>query len=156
MNSKLILIGGKSGSGKTTLINKLIEMYPDVYLRPISYTTRKQRPEETNNEYIFISSEQFFDLSEKGEILNIDKVYGHYYGMRRDFILDNLKDGILLIKEIHPQNHKKINQLLKDNVISILLKSQPIKSTRNDEDAEYYNSICEDDFDIIFYNDHGA
>ena len=71
-------------------------------------------------------------------------------------ILDNLKDGILLIKEIHPQNHKKTNQLLKDNVISILLKSQPIKSTRNDEDAEYYNSICEDDFDIIFYNDHGA
>ena len=44
--AKFVAIGGKSGIGKTTLINSLIAIYPSIFRRPISYTTRQRREGE--------------------------------------------------------------------------------------------------------------
>lgn len=153
MNSKIILVGGKSGCGKTTIINNLIAKYPNIYTRPLSYTTRKQRLGEKNDEYIFLTVEEFTALEKKGELLNVDIVYGNYYGMSSNFVSENLKNDLFLIKEVHPENHEKLKKKFNSNTISILFKSQYSESSRKDEDDEYYDSINEDFFDIIFFND---
>ena len=78
--AKFVAIGGKSGIGKTTLINSLIAIYPSIFRRPISYTTRQRREGEDKSEYIFISTDEIKLLFEQGKLVNLDFNYGNYYG----------------------------------------------------------------------------
>jgi ABC-type uncharacterized transport system fused permease/ATPase subunit len=45
-NKKPLLILGPSGVGKDTLINMLKEIYPNIFFKLPSYTTRAKRPGE--------------------------------------------------------------------------------------------------------------
>ena len=45
----------ESASGKNALVELLLEKYPEIFHRKVSYTTRKPRPGELNGEdYHFI------------------------------------------------------------------------------------------------------
>lgn len=152
----LIAIGGKSGSGKTTLASALIKCFPTVYERPKSCTTRSKRSGENDEEYNFISHDEFVRFSECDEFLNIDYVYGNYYAIKTQSITDVIASGKIPIKEIHPQNHAKIRELFNGTVLSVLVKSSLAPSTNTDraqQDNTYYDSINEDEFDIVFFYD---
>ena len=154
--NRLIAIGGKSGSGKTTLVSALIECFPTAYERPKSCTTRLKRNGENDEEYNFISHSEFVHLSERGEFLNIDYVYGNYYAIKTQSVADVIARGKIPIKEIHPQNHTKIRELFNGTVLSILVKSAITLSAnieRSEQDTAYYDGINEDEFDIVFFYD---
>lgn len=81
--NKLICFIGKTSSGKTTLA-EIISQELDLHLA-ISTTTRPIRPNETGQEYHFITDEEFnkLDFIEKREY----KVYNNdiwYYGYTTD------------------------------------------------------------------------
>lgn len=157
MFGRFILIFGKSGAGKTSLINGLITLYPLIYCRPISYTTRKKRINESNDEYQFISKDDLISLFNKGTILNLDLVYGNYYGIDKKDLINKLNDGKIVIKEIHPSNFDKIRAAFPD-IITVYIdsKKQSIyrDSQRYNEDLAFYNTnnlTC----DIYFQNSYG-
>lgn len=159
LEGKFIAIGGKSGVGKTTLINKLVELYPEIK-RPVSYTTRKRRENESGAEYKFISENEIKQLYESGKLVNLDFNYGNYYGMDKEELLKELEDeGFFIIKEIHPQYHEKIKAALGDNVISVLIKGLGCDSEnrgRELEDGNFYKKEKELGFDLVFIYDRNC
>lgn len=153
-----ILIGGPSGIGKTAIVNELVENYNGLYIRPISYTTRERRPDETNSEYIFVGQDDIYRMQERGEILTIDYVYGNMYAISRDSIDEISGQNKIPIKEVHPRNHDKIRSIISD-VASVLLvpagiQESPghitqVRQERVSEDQIYYAQLDHLSFDVI-------
>lgn len=73
---------GPSGCGKTTLINKFLEKYNNFELS-ISYTTRNKREGELDNEYVFITKEEFLNLKDQDFFLETEEIFGNYYGTKK-------------------------------------------------------------------------
>jgi len=79
-NNLLVVLSAPSGAGKTTLAKELIKKNDNLALS-VSYTTRKPRPTETDGKhYYFVSEKKFFDLIDKGKMIEWAEVHGNYYG----------------------------------------------------------------------------
>ena len=73
----VLLVVGRTGSGKSSLIKKLCEKNPG--LRSLcSYTTRPKRSESDDN-HIFVNTEEYFRAKENGEIAIDGEIAGNYY-----------------------------------------------------------------------------
>ena len=121
---KLILIVGPSGSGKGTVINRLKSIFPG-FAYPVSYTTRDMREGEIDGEvYNFIAKEKFEDMIKNNEFLEYAIVHSNnYYGTSKNDILDPLKSGAMVVREVDIQGFHSISDLIPDeNLVSIFMK----------------------------------
>ena len=67
----------------------------------ISHTTRKQRPGEQNGvNYHFVSREEFISLQGEDRFLEWAEVFGNFYGTSRDWVAEQLEQGLDVILEI--------------------------------------------------------
>ncbi len=120
---KLILILGPSGSGKGTVLKALRQMHPD-YVFPLSCTTREPRPGEKDGEvYHFVSKQDFQERMGRGEFLEWAIVHGeNYYGTLKEAILNPLREGKIVIREVDVQGLRSISELIpKAHLRSIFL-----------------------------------
>ena len=121
---KLILIVGPSGSGKGTVINRLKSIFPG-FAYPVSYTTRDMREGEVDGEvYNFIAKEKFEDMIKNDEFLEYAVVHSdNYYGTSKNDILEPLKSGAMVVREVDIQGFHSISDLIPDeNLVSIFMK----------------------------------
>ena len=152
----IVLIGGESNTGKTALIDALIASYPNVFARPISYTSRRRRERDISDEYRYISRAEMITKNAEGSFLNFDEVYGEYYAMDKESLHSIWKSGKVAIKEIHPKNQgSKVYDSLE--TIKVLIKplnmqTRHADSDRKSQDTSYYSVLDESIFDIVFYN----
>lgn len=73
-----------SGAGKTSLMRALMQRCPNLALS-VSDTTRSARRGEVDGEqYHFVSVDDFEAGIAAGDYLEHARVFGHYYGTRRD------------------------------------------------------------------------
>lgn len=121
---KLFLIVGPSGSGKGTVIKSLAAKFPG-FVYPISYTTREPREKEKGGEvYNFISREKFETMIKNDELLEYAVVHSNnYYGTAKKEIVDALKAGAVVIREVDIQGFHSIQKIIpKENLVAIFMK----------------------------------
>ena len=103
----MIILSSPSGAGKTTLVKKLSEL--DNYEISISHTTRQPRPNETQEEdYFFVSEEEFKRLIKNEEFLEYAKVFKNYYGTTRTPVIDKLNKSKNVLFDIDWQGADQI------------------------------------------------
>lgn len=110
----MIILIGESGSGKTTILKELEKRG---YQKPINYTTREKRQEEKEDqEYEFVTKEQFERLWQKNQLVQRAEFNGQFYGMDRQSLKNNV--ACISIVDSVSDIRKKIEQ---DNLQNISL-----------------------------------
>lgn len=131
MNKGLLLvISGPSGVGKGTVCDFLLKDVSDINYS-ISATTRKKRPlEEHGKNYFFCSVDEFEEMISKGELIEYAKVHGNYYGTPKDFVIDSIKNGKVVILEIDVQGAMQVKNNY-PNATFIFILPPDINELRN-------------------------
>ena len=95
----LLIISGPSGAGKTTIVRSLQKILDAVF--SVSMTTRPKSEKDVEGEdYFFVDEQAFFELRDKGQLLEWAEVFGNCYGTPRQPVLDGMANGRLMILEI--------------------------------------------------------
>ncbi len=109
---KLFVIAAPSGAGKTSLVRALMQRRPTLRFS-ISYTTRKQRPNERDeHDYFFVSKDKFEQMRDAGEFLEHARVFDNYYGTSRSQVERLLEAGQDVLLEIDWQGAQQIRRAL--------------------------------------------
>jgi len=119
--ASLFVIAAPSGAGKTTLVKKIVERNPDLRFS-ISYTTRKQRPnEEHGRDYFFVLEDEFLRLKAEGELLESALVFDNHYGTSRSQVEACLAAGRDVILEIDWQGARQVRRSMPECVSIFIL-----------------------------------
>ncbi len=152
----LLVLSGPSGSGKGTVSNELLSRNEDVVFS-VSATTRKARPSETDGlNYIFLNEDTFKEMVDQEKLLEHAFVHNNYYGTPRDFVMEQIDKGEIVLLEIDVQGALQIKKNYKEAVFIFLLpptmdelKNRIIKrgtETEEDINRRFENAFKELDF----------
>lgn len=94
----LVAIMGPSGSGKTTIQNQLSNYG---YSKPLMYTTRNRRNDESESDYRFVDKQKYFKLLYENEIVVSTEINGVYYGISKNIL--NNEMVIVVDKSLYEQ-----------------------------------------------------
>jgi len=130
----LIVISGPSGVGKDTLIRRLLELDRNL-VYSVSGTTRQPRPGERPDEnYTFLTREQFEALVRKGAFLEHANYNGHLYGTFRDRVERARHEGRDVVLKIDIQGAEQVRRRIPDAVfIFVVAPSEEELKHRQEE-----------------------
>ncbi|NCN40406.1 guanylate kinase [bacterium] len=116
----LVVIAAPSGGGKTTLASELISRFPNAS-RSITCTTRPARPTEIpDQDYIFLSDDEFEQMLKRDEFAEWAMVHGYRYGTRKQVVQESIDKGEILIMTIDVQGAQSIKSAF-NQAISIFV-----------------------------------
>ena len=100
-----------SPSGAVNLLNQFILKSNNNYLISVSHTTRKPRINEIEaKDYFFVNEDQFKSLVKNNEFLEYAKVFHHYYGTSKPFVIESLEKGKNVVFDIDWQGTEQIKE----------------------------------------------
>ncbi len=148
MAGKLFLIVGPSGVGKGTLVNALREKHPEFYFA-LSATTRMPRAgEESVEQYVFFSEEEFDQKKAEGEFLETATVHGsEKYGTLKKPILEAIEDDKVVIREVDIQGLISISKNLEKDKFAAIFISPPDFTTLEKRIHKRQPSISEEELE---------
>ncbi len=110
----LFVVAAPSGAGKTSLVRALLEREPGLRFS-VSYTTRKQRPNEVHGrDYFFVDRAGFEAMVARNEFLEHAQVFDNHYGTALGQVEASLAAGQDLILEIDWQGAQQIRAKLSE------------------------------------------
>ena len=111
-NGQLIVISAPSGTGKTSVIKNLIKKLNSENKKSkfsVSHTTRLPRDGDVDgSDYFFVSDETFIELLKAGNFIETAEVHDYKYGTSKDFIDENIEQGINVFLEIDVQGFQEL------------------------------------------------
>lgn len=145
----LLVVSGPSGAGKGTICSAVREKYPDLEYS-ISMTTRAPRNGETEGvSYFFRTDEQFKKLVEEDAFLEYARVYDHYYGTPKKYVLDKIQAGRSVLLEIDIQGAMQVKKRYPKGVFvyivppSLEILSQRIHARGTDSEEVIQNRLAQ-------------
>lgn len=163
----LLVVSGPSGIGKGTICNRILKNDKNLIFS-ISATTRKPRYREKHGKnYFFIEEADFKEKIKNNEFLEYAKVHNNFYGTPKDFVLDRIDDGKVVILEIDVQGALQVKKAYPEAVLMFLvppsmkeLKNRITKrgtETKEEIDIRYNNAFKEmnfiEEYDYLVIND---
>lgn len=120
---KLIIFSAPSGAGKTTIVRHLLQKFPQLSFS-ISATTRESRgTEKHENDYYFISKEDFLHKIAHQEFVEFEEVYsGTFYGTLRSEIERIWNEGKHVIFDIDVEGGLRLKRKYEDNALAIFVQ----------------------------------
>ncbi|HOO74156.1 MAG: guanylate kinase [Thermotogae bacterium] len=121
MRGILYVVSGPSGAGKSSIIKKALDQV-DGFTFSVSYTTRKQRPGETDGEdYFFIDMEKFEELKKSGDFLEWAEVHGNFYATSKTHIKSRLDEGYNIVLDVDVQGALNIVRQMPEETVLIFI-----------------------------------
>ena len=163
----LYLVTAPSGAGKTSLVRALLKDHPNLHFS-ISYTTRKQRPNEVNGrDYFFVDIPEFKRMVEAHEFLEHAQVFDNYYGTARRTVEGELAAGRDVLLEIDWQGAAQIRKLMSEAISIFILPptraelERRLRTRGTDDDAVIARRLRDavadmshwQEFDYVVVND---
>ena len=126
---KLLIFSAPSGAGKTTIVKHLLKTFPDKIAFSISATTRELRGQEVNNQdYYFISKEDFLHKVAKHEFAEFEEVYaGTFYGTLKAEIQRIWNQGKHVIFDIDVEGGLRLKKKFEDDALAIFVQPPSIE-----------------------------
>ena len=126
----MLVLSSPSGAGKTSLAKEVLANDDQIQLS-ISVTTRKPRKsEQDGKDYYFISEEKFFEMKERGELLESAHVFDHYYGTPKNLVINRLEQGKDVLFDIDWQGTQLISDLYDTYMVKIFILPPSAKELR--------------------------
>lgn len=163
----MFIVSAPSGTGKTTLCKKIVNTV-DKLRQSVSFTTRKPRKGEVNNQdYSFISEEEFRKMIARGAFIEWAEVHGNLYGTSTERLENLMNSGFDVILDIDIQGAEQIRESRRGEVFIFLLPpSMKIlrhrlekRKSNSKEDIERRLQCAEDEikqyekYDYVILND---
>ncbi|MBQ2320396.1 MAG: guanylate kinase [Lachnospiraceae bacterium] len=118
----IAVISGFSGAGKGTIVNRLVQDYG--YAISISATTRQPREGEIDGKhYFFKSKENFENMIKENELIEYAKYCDNYYGTPKDYVFEQINNGIDVLLEIEMQGALQVKKDFPD--VSLIFITPP-------------------------------
>ena len=116
----LVVLSGPSGVGKDAAINCMRGLDRPWHF-VVTATTRPRRSNERDGvDYVFLESQEFQGMMERGEFLECAQVYGNWYGVPRSHVREALSKGLDTMLKIDVQGAATIKSLVPDAVFIFL------------------------------------
>lgn len=161
-----IVLSGPSGTGKGTLTEMLLKN--SGFKKFTTCTTRKPRDGEKNGfDYYFLDEEKFLKLVESGEMFNVRKYGGNYYGsFERD--IDHIISSKDIIFQLTPDRAIQMKEKNPNTLLILILppsvedlnfrrKDRSLEKIKNDiqniKDAIGYDCVIVNDDLNVAYNE---
>jgi guanylate kinase len=125
----LIVISGPSGVGKDTVINRMKQRRLPFHF-VVTATNRQPRSDEVDGvDYIFLSSDDFAEMIEQGELLEHAIVYNDYKGIPKAQVREAMNSGKDVVMRVDVQGAASIRAMYPDALLIFL-------TTQNEEEME--------------------
>ena len=94
-----LAVSGPSGAGKGTLTDFIMSLFPSLFYRGVSMTTRKRRHGERDGvDYWFVTEKDFRGRIKNDHFIEYKEVHGNLYGtLRTEFVRAQKAGKIFLI-----------------------------------------------------------
>ena len=119
-NPIFMVLSGPSGVGKDSVARILRNLYPELVFT-VNVTSRPPRPHEIEGmDHQFVDETRFLKLLDGGELLEHARVYGHWYGVPKQQVLDALGRGLDVIARVDIQGAATIKSNAPDAILVFL------------------------------------
>ena len=158
----LVVISGPSGVGKDTLIKRLLELDSNL-VYSVSGTTRRPRPGEKPDEnYTFLTRDEFERLIEKGAFLEHATYNGQLYGTFKDRVEKARAAGRDVVLKIDVQGGEQVRRLVPDGIFIFVVapseqeleRRQVSRGSETAQDLEARRRIAESEMKFAAHYQH--
>lgn len=117
----MYVLSSPSGAGKTTITRALLKDNDDL-VPSVSATTRPRRAGEVHGQdYIFVSTDEFREMIDSGDMLEHAKVFENYYGTPRGPVEEALSNGQDVIFDIDWQGTQQLFELAAEDLVRVFI-----------------------------------
>ena len=130
------MITGPGGAGKGTLVRRLLEVEPSLWLSQ-SWTTRRRRPGEPEDAYVFVSRDEFEAKAAGGGFVEWAEVLP---GQLSGTPVPEQSPGRDILLEINVEGARQVRQLYPDALVVLVVapstEEQAARMQRRGDSAE--------------------
>jgi guanylate kinase len=170
MSARVIVLSGPGGVGKTTIAHALLERFPEALTSITKLTSRERRPHEVDGqEFHYISSDEFREAIERGELLEHTLFNGNYYGVPKKPLDEALASGKSPLLVLDINGARAVRKAYGDRslLVSLIapveqLRERYLRRGQSAEEAEQRVKIAiekelpdADQYDFTFENKEG-